>query len=157
MQQGHVRETDVDAGRLFEEVQTFGCDGDFFFGRALWWLRRAGDWLIGGPSFRRERRHPAELRVGDVADSWRVVAVTPNERLTFLMEMKAPGAGMLEYTIRDDGERRALGVRAYFEPAGIAGRLYWYALLPFHDYLFKGTTRRVVERARGRPEAEGPA
>lgn len=152
MQQGHERETDVDADSLFREVQTFGRNGDFFFGRFLWWLRRVGDWLIGGPSFRRRRRHPDELRVGDVVDSWRVIALEPDRSLTFLMEMKAPGAGVLEYTIRDEGERRSLKVRAYFHPAGVWGLLYWYSLLPFHDFLFKGTTRRIVERAAKRLE-----
>ena len=150
MQQGHERETSVDGDSLFREVLTFGRNGDFFFGNVLWWIRRAGDWLIGGPSFRRKRRHPEELRVGDVVDSWRVIALQRNKSLTLLMEMKAPGAGVLEYTIRDNGERRWLKVRAHFHPAGVWGLLYWYALLPFHDVLFKGTTRRIVERARSR-------
>ena len=94
-QQGDERDTSVSAGALFQEIQTFGRDGDFFFGRLLWWLRRVGDWLVGGPSFRRKRRDPATLRVGDVADSWRVVAVIENKRLTFTMDMKAPGQGAL--------------------------------------------------------------
>ena len=151
-QQGDERDTSVSAEALYQEVQTFGRKGDFFFGRFLWWLRRLGDWLIGGPSMRRQRRDPDTLQVGDVADSWRVVATVPNERLTFTMEMKAPGEGALEYTIVDHGDRRTLGVRAFFEPDGMPGRLYWLVLLPFHDYLFKGTTRRVVERAAKRDD-----
>lgn len=149
-QQGDERDTAVSADLLFLEVQTFGRDGDFFFGRVLWWLRRAGDWLIGGPSFRHRRRDPDTLHVGDVADAWRVVAVVENERLTFSMDMKAPGEGALEYTIVDHGDRRTIGVRAFFEPAGLLGKLYWLVLVPFHGYLFRGTTRRIVERASER-------
>lgn len=38
---------------------------------------------IGGPSFGRRRRHPRELRVGDVVDSWRVIAPEPGHLLLF--------------------------------------------------------------------------
>ena len=63
------------------------------------------------------------------------------------MEMKAPGAGVLEYTIKDQGDRRRVKVCAYWHPAGVWGLLYWYALLPFHDYIFRGATRTLVRRA----------
>ncbi|MCK7579757.1 MAG: DUF2867 domain-containing protein [Chromatiales bacterium] len=68
---------------------------------------RALDWLVGGPSFRRSRRHPTELRVGDVVDSWRVIALEPGRRLTLLMEMKAPGAGVLEFVVQPGRAARA--------------------------------------------------
>ena len=145
--QGHERETTATASALFREVSRFGHRGDFFSGRLLWWIRRAGDWLIGGPSLRRRRRHPSELRVGDVVDSWRVIALEPDRSIAFLMEMKAPGAGVLEFTITDRGDRRSVKVCAYWHPAGVWGLLYWYALLPFHDYIFRGATRTVVRRA----------
>lgn len=145
--QGHERETTATPNALFREICRFGYRGDFFSGRLLWWIRRAGDWLIGGPSLRRRRRHPDELRIGDVVDSWRVIALEPDRSVTFLMEMKAPGAGVLEFTIRDHGERRSVKVCAYWHPAGVWGLLYWYALLPFHDYIFRGATRTLVRRA----------
>ena len=145
--QGHERETRASASDLFREVCRFGQDGDFFSGRPLWWIRRVGDWLIGGPSFRRARRHPTELRVGDVVDSWRVIALVPDRSITFLMEMKAPGAGVLEYTIDDRGDERRIKVCAYWHPAGAWGLLYWYALVPFHDFIFRGATRTVTRRA----------
>jgi len=58
---------------LFKVMQQFGRDGDFFSYRPLWWLRRAFDWLIGGPSFRTGRRDPDTLRMGDIVDGWRVI------------------------------------------------------------------------------------
>ena len=51
---------------IYKEICRIGHNGDFFSARILWWMRRAIGWLIGGPSFRRRRRHPEELRVGDV-------------------------------------------------------------------------------------------
>jgi hypothetical protein len=124
-----------------------GDRGDFFYAGWLWWLRRCIDWMVGGPSFRRRRRHPEELRVGDVVDSWRIIAMQPGRRLTLLMEMKAPGAGVLEFRVDDLGRQRKVTVTAYFHPAGVWGLLYWFALLPFHGFIFRGMTRVIVQRA----------
>ena len=110
---------------LWRVVCQVGNEGDFFYAGLLWWLRRAMDWVVGGPSFRRKRRHPDHLRVGDVVDSWRVIAMQPDKQLTLLMEMKAPGAGVLEFHVEETAEdRRTITVAAYFHPAGVWGMLY---------------------------------
>ena len=142
-----VAETRATAASIWQVLCRIGNDGDFFYGYYLWWLRRALDWLVGGPSFRRRRRHPQELRVGDVVDAWRVIALEPDERLTLLMEMKGPGFGVLEFTIRDNGDARRVHMRAHWHPAGVWGLLYWYALLPAHLFLFSGTTSAIARRA----------
>ncbi len=130
---------------LWRVICRVGCNGDFFYARWLWWPRRVLDWLVGGPSFRRARRHPQELRVGDVVDAWRVISMQPESRLTLLMEMKSPGAGVLEFTIDEStGEIR---VDAYFHPAGAWGLMYWFALLPAHAFIFKGMVRTINRRA----------
>ena len=69
------------------------------------------------------------------------------KRLTLLMEMKAPGAGVLEFGIDDTGDSRSLHMQAYWHPAGAWGLLYWYLLLPAHLFLFKGTVAAIVGRA----------
>jgi uncharacterized protein YbjT (DUF2867 family) len=140
-------DTAAPAADIWRVLCGFGNRGDFFYGYGLWWLRRVLDWIAGGPSFRRRRRHPGELRVGDVIDAWRVIALDPDKRLTLLMEMKGPGFGVLEFTVRDKGELRELNMRAHWHPAGIWGLLYWYALLPAHLFLFSGTTRNIVRQA----------
>ena len=92
------------------------------------------------------------LRVGDAVDAWRVIAMQPGKQLTMLMEMKAPGVGVLEFDIDDDGsDQRTITVRAYFHPAGVWGILYWLALLPFHAFIFRGMTRVIAERAVAEP------
>jgi len=142
---------DVPAERLFAEVCRIGGDEGWFYANGLWWLRRAGDWLAGGPSFRRRRRHPERLRVGDVVDSWRVIGLEPQQRLTLMMEMTGPGAGVLEFVVRpaDDGGA-SVTATAYWHPAGVAGLLYWYALVPAHLFIFTGLTRALVRRASRR-------
>ncbi len=137
------------ADDVFRVVCAIGEDGDWYYANVLWWLRRAADWLVGGPSFRRTRRHPAELRVGDVVDSWRVIALEPGRRLTLLMEMRAPGAGVQELVVKPnpDGSGSSVTATAYWHPAGVAGLAYWYALVPAHLFIFRGLTRAIMRRA----------
>jgi uncharacterized protein YbjT (DUF2867 family) len=146
-QAGDSAISDASADALWRVICRVGNNGDFFYARWLWWLRRTLDWMVGGPSFRRKRRHPDELRIGDAVDAWRVIAMEPQKQLTMLMEMKAPGAGVLEFEIQDVDERRQVTVTAYFHPAGVWGLLYWFALLPFHAFIFRGVTRVIAERA----------
>lgn len=133
---------------VWEVIRRVGWGGDFFYARFLWWLRRAIDWVLGGPSLRRKRRHPMELRVGDVIDAWRVIAVDPHKRLTLLMEKRAPGVGVLEFKIDDLGDQRRISVRAFWHPAGVWGLVYWYLTLPVHSLLFRGMARAIARRAR---------
>ncbi len=136
------------AEALWRVICRVGKDGDFFYANWLWWPRRCLDWILGGPSFRRKRRHPDELRVGDVVDAWRVIAMQPGKQLTMVMEMKATGAGVLEFDIDDNGNgQRTVTVTAYFHPAGVWGILYWLTMLPFHAFIFRGMTREIAARA----------
>jgi uncharacterized protein YbjT (DUF2867 family) len=134
---------------VFRTVCTIGGDRGYFFADVLWNIRRAIDWLCGGPSYRRRRRHPTELRVGDVVDSWRVIALEPGRRLTLLMEMKAPGAGVLEFVVKPGpaGAGSSVSATAYWHPAGVLGLVYWYSLVPAHLFLFKGLTRAIQRLA----------
>jgi hypothetical protein len=137
----------ADADRVFATVCTIGGEDGWFYANVLWWIRRAIDWLVGGPSFRRTRRHPTELRIGDVVDSWRVIALEPGRRLTLLMEMKAPGAGVLEFVVQPQGTGSSVTATAYWHPAGVWGLIYWYSLVPAHAFIFRGLTRAILERA----------
>ena len=139
--------TSASPQQLWSELCKIGQRGDFFALNRLWWLRRAGDWLLGGPSFRRQRRDPAQLRYGDVLDAWRVIGLDSQHKLTLLMEMRAPGAGVLEFEIIPEGPRYRLTATAYFHPAGIWGLLYWFPLIPVHRVIFRGMTRTVCRRA----------
>ena len=141
----------ADADAVFRVVCRFGGEDGHFFADGLWWIGRSIDWLLGGPSFRRQRRHPTQLRVGDVVDCWRVIGLEPGRRLTLLMEMKAPGAGVLEFVVRPDadGSGSSVTVTAYWHPAGVAGLLHWYSRAPAHAFLLLGMARAFMRRASG--------
>ena len=36
-----------------------------------------------------------------------------------------------------------------FFPRGLAGRLYWLAVLPFHGFIFRGMANRITATAEG--------
>ncbi len=144
---GDQADTLASAEALWRELLRFGRDGDFIYANWLWRARRLIDWCLGGTAMRRRRRHPTALRVGDVFDGWRVIGLTEKERLTLLMEMRAPGAGVLEFEIVPMGAGNRIRATAYWHPAGVWGLLYWYALWPLHSFLFAGLTRAVARRA----------
>jgi len=37
--------------------------------------------------------------------------------------------------------------RAIFRPRGLAGRLYWWVLIPFHSIIFPGMLRNALAHA----------
>ena len=139
--------TSASPATVFRVLQQFGSDGDFFAYKPLWWLRRAFDWLIGGPSFRTRRRDPDSLRMGDIVDGWRVLGLEPDERLTLMMEMRAPGSGVQEFTIREQDGHCVIRMCAYWHPAGFLGLLYWYLHLPLYGPLVRGALKEIARRA----------
>jgi hypothetical protein len=114
-----------------------------------WRFRGVIDTLVGGVGLRRGRRHPDLVRLHDTIDFWRVSAVRPDEHLQLSAEMKLPGEAWLEWTIESAGGQTSLEQVAYFRPRGLFGRLYWYAMLPFHGFIFGGMARKIVRAAEG--------
>ncbi|HRF57810.1 MAG TPA: DUF2867 domain-containing protein, partial [Campylobacterales bacterium] len=41
----------------------------------------------------------------------------------------------------------ALYQTAYFYPHGLLGRIYWYAMLPFHLFIFRGMAKNIIKKA----------
>ena len=133
--------------QLWRQITSIGGRRGYYYLNSLWVMRGAIDWLVGGPSYRRGRRHRSALRVGDTIDTWRVISVEPKKRLTLLMEMKAPGAGVLEFELKPELHGQRITATAYFHPAGAPGLVYWYLLAPFHWLIFRGLTRAIASRA----------
>ena len=63
-------------------------------------------------------------------------------------EMRVPGRAWLEFKSlpQPDGQT-LLTQTAFFEPKGLFGLLYWYALYPVHALIFSGLIRRIGEQA----------
>jgi uncharacterized protein YbjT (DUF2867 family) len=114
----------------------------------LWRVRGMLDRAVGGIGLRRGRRSAAELRLGDAVDFWRVEAYEPDRLLRLRAEMKLPGKAWLEFVAEplDDGRTR-LTQTAFFEPRGLFGFLYWYAVAPFHALIFGGMASEIARRA----------
>ena len=123
-----------------------------------WHIRGLLDQVLGGAGLRRGRRHPEEVRPGEALDFWRVVAVEPNESLDLKAEMKVPGEAWLQWEIVDESDTLTLVQTATFAPRGLFGRIYWYALAPFHTVIFPQMARGIVaaaeERWDSRPDRE---
>ncbi len=121
----------------------------WYAANALWRFRGLLDKLIGGPGLVRGRRHPEELSYGDALDFWRVVRLEKNKRLKLLAEMKLPGEAVLDFEIipETDGPGTRLVQTALFRPRGLLGLGYWYAVLPFHAFVFNGMLRGIRTQA----------
>ncbi|MGE8379444.1 MAG: SDR family oxidoreductase [Sphingobacterium sp.] len=111
-------------------------------GNWLWKIRGFMDQLVGGVGMRRGRKSKSDLAAGDALDFWRVlIADRKTKRLLLYAEMKLPGEAWLEFKI----ENNTLIQTATFRPLGVAGRLYWYAVWPFHGFIFKGMINRIAK------------
>jgi len=142
----------TDREKVIDRVWSLG--GPFGWPSMNWAWRIRGwmDRLAGGTGLRRGRRHPRELRTGDALDFWRVVMADresdpTSARLILYAEMKLPGEAWLDFEITATELRQT----ATFRPRGLMGRLYWYAILPFHLLLFP----RMAGRLSGHPPRAG--
>jgi uncharacterized protein YbjT (DUF2867 family) len=142
-----LRRTRVPREYVFDVVRSIGGSHGWFSPRLLWAARGALDKATGGIGAGRGRRHPIELSVGDPVDLWRVDAIEPPRLLRLRAEMRVPGVAWHEYRVLDDGVATVLEQRSLFEPRGLAGRLYWYALVPMHALLYPRMIRRIVREA----------
>lgn len=116
-----------------------------------WSIRGWMDKAIGGVGLRRGRRHPDEVHTGEALDFWRVEAVEKNRLIRLRAEMIVPGKAWLQFEstpLEEEKGRTVFTVTAYFEPYGVPGFLYWYAMWPFHKFIFDGLARRLASRAR---------
>ena len=74
-----------------------------------------------------------------------LVADKASCRLLLYAEMKLPGEAWLQFRIVDqEGGGHALEQLAAYRPRGLAGRLYWYSVLPFHGIIFKGMVKNLI-------------
>ena len=117
----------------------------------LWRIRGIMDRLVGGPGLRRGRRDPETVGYGEALDFWRVTGIEPGRLLELRAEMKLPGVATLTFDIEPLGHDRArLTQTARFKPKGLLGLLYWYSVLPLHNFVFNGMLRGIAKSAETR-------
>jgi len=144
-------------GQAFAPIRRIGAATGWYYGNWLWALRGLVDLVAGGAGLRRGRRHPDELRVGDRLDFWRVEALEPERLLRLQAEMRVPGRAWLQFEVEPAGHGSRITQTAIFDPLGLAGLLYWYALYPAHALVFSGMLRGIAAAAeRGRGDGPQP-
>ena len=136
----------------FAPIRKIGGKNGWYFAGFLWWLRGFLDILVGGVGMRRGRRNAQTLSVGDALDFWRVEKFEPDQSLSLTAEMKVPGRAWLQFEVEPVGEaadskRSTIRQTAIFDPAGLGGLAYWWALYPLHRWIFAGMLRAIATRA----------
>ncbi|MGJ8734620.1 SDR family oxidoreductase [Cellulophaga fucicola] len=127
--------------KTIDKIWAIGGPTGWYYGTILWKFRGYLDKLFGGIGLRRGRTSPTDLSVGDALDFWRVIyADKEQQKLLLYAEMKLPGEAWLEFKIEND----ILKQTATFRPRGLAGRLYWYSVLPFHIFIFNGMINKLA-------------
>jgi hypothetical protein len=140
---------DAPPAQAFAPVRRIGGATGWYFLNFLWSLRGWVDRRVGGVGMSRGRRDPEVCAVGDVIDGWTVESYEPNRRLRLSSDWKLPGRAWLEFEVTplDRGRGSSLRQTATFDPRGLLGRAYWYALVPIHAILFRGMLKRIAHHA----------
>ncbi|NWF64651.1 MAG: DUF2867 domain-containing protein [Chloroflexi bacterium] len=115
-------EVNLSAEKIMNVIKGFDKDGDWLFANWLWRLRGA----IEGKQ-----------------NNFYEVDVQRENLILLHSKLKAPGEGWMEWRVEDG----LLIQTAYFAPRGLGGFLYWYALAPFHAYVFRGLLKTVIQKA----------
>ena len=141
---------------VWQAIVGIGGKNGWYYGNMLWRLRGWMDKLAGGVGSRRGRRDPSAVQPGDALDFWRVLSVTPHQQLRLLAEMKLPGQALLDFQLTSlEGGKTAIQQTAWFVPTGLSGILYWWAVTPFHNFVFSGMLRGIARQSGGEI-LEGP-
>ncbi|KVV15348.1 SDR family oxidoreductase [Flavobacterium sp. TAB 87] len=133
----------IDYDYTINKIWSIGGESGWYYGDWLWQLRGFIDKLYGGVGSRRGRTNRNEIHSGDALDFWRVLYANKEEgKLILFAEMKLPGEAWLEFKII----RNNLYQSATFRPKGFWGKLYWYSVLPFHGFIFKGMLNSLIDK-----------
>jgi uncharacterized protein YbjT (DUF2867 family) len=132
----------IDETIVLDRIWSIGGKNGWYYGNWLWEIRGFLDKVSGGVGLRRGRRDDKHLIAGDSLDFWRVIYANREEKCLLLFaEMKLPGEAWLEFRIRD----KILYQTATFRPLGLWGRIYWYIMLPFHGFIFRGMCNKIAK------------
>ncbi|WP_299820694.1 SDR family oxidoreductase [uncultured Pontibacter sp.] len=130
---------------VLQNIWSIGGERGWYKTDFLWRMRGLLDKMAGGVGLRRGRRSPNHIKAGDTIDFWRVlVASKQQKRLLLYAEMKLPGEAWLQFKVCEEPDGNYLEQLAVYRPDGLLGRLYWYAVLPFHFIIFGGMIKNIL-------------
>jgi uncharacterized protein YbjT (DUF2867 family) len=134
---------------VWRAVVSIGGEAGWYYADWLWKLRGFLDQLAGGVGLHRGRRTQQDIAAGEALDFWRVAQVSKHERLFLVAEMKLPGEATLDFRLEEVAPGQTLLTQvACFLPRGFLGLAYWYAVTPFHNFIFDGMLRGFAEVSR---------
>lgn len=149
-----VAQVNRSAALSFAPIRRIGGRTGWYYADWLWRLRGVLDLLFGGVGMRRGRQNDDVPVGGGTLDFWRVEAYEADRKLRLVAEMKLPGRAWLEFEVEGNTSQSTIRQTAIFDPLGLWGLAYWYALYPFHQFVFAGMLRGIVSaatRETGRP------
>lgn len=135
----------------FQPIERLGGDTGWYYGDWLWRARGLLDLAFRGPGMRRGRRSPTHLFAGDTLDFWRVEKIAPARLLRLSAEMRLPGRAWLQFEVEPSASGSLVRQTAIFDPVGLLGQLYWYALYPIHRFVFAGMLAGIVRAMDQQP------
>jgi uncharacterized protein YbjT (DUF2867 family) len=142
-----VMPIEVSLAEVERRIWSIGGGQGWYSTKFAWEVRGLLDKLLGGTGLNRGRRDPNEIEVGDSIDFWRVLLANKDEgHLILYAEMKLPGEAWLEFKI--DKAKNLLIQTATFRPKGVFGRLYWYAMFPFHLIIFRNMCKAIAQHKK---------
>lgn len=68
--------------------------------------------------------------------------------------MRLPGRAWLEFEVVAEGASTTIQQTAIFDPVGLFGRLYWYALFPLHQLVFTGMLHGIARETLRRTDQD---
>jgi len=140
----HRKRTINNSEAVLKKIWAIGGTTGWYYGNWLWTIRGFVDKLFAGVGLRRGRKNPIEISPGETLDFWRVlIADKSAKRMLLFAEMKLPGEAWLEFNIDNNN---VLHQTATFRPLGIWGRFYWFSMLPFHAFIFRGMIENISKK-----------
>lgn len=142
------------ARQLFSVITQLGGSNGYLFANRLWRIRGLVDQWLGGVGMNSGVGRTS-LVADDTFDFWYVQEIKTDRRLVLRAAMKLPGRAWLEFDLSPEaGGQTLFRCCAWFEPRGLLGELYWWALYPVHLLIFRGLVEAVCKKASR--SAEGP-
>jgi hypothetical protein len=130
--------------KVFHVFTNMGGDQGWPYANWMWKFRGWLDMLLAGPGL---RSYKGPLIEGDVVDYYRVETIEPNHLLRLYSELRAPGAGWMEWRVGTMDGATILSQTGFFAPRGLPGFLYWYLLGPIHKLVFRGLVRAIARKS----------
>ena len=144
-----VRQVVADASPkdVFPVITQLGGANGYLYANWLWRIRGWLDQCVGGVGMNRGLGRGTLIK-NDRVDFWFVRDLDVDRRLLLQAEMKLPGNAWLEFLLSPEpGGKTFVRCCAWFQPRGLLGELYWWALYPIHVLIFRGMVQAICRKA----------